>query len=536
MPACMSSPKAHAWTDGRRTLSQQAGDEVTPEEARKVFRLRIDASRCDGQGVCKTVAPELFELDRYGDAYVVHSQRDIDPLDRKVLEMAREAESMCPRAAIFMEQLTLGVVSGPLHEVAGGDREVLAGDTSERPGLLLEERAEDLGWWRGLGGFTERQPGALTAEIEQVTLRGQGGAGFPVARKWRNLRGADPVVVVNGAEREPGTVKDGYLLTQRPLLVLDGALAAAREVGSTRVIVAVPEGEPVLVSAVRAASQAVAEAGLAGPVSVEVSEVPRAYVAGEETALLAVLQGEQPRPRLRPPYPAQRGLYGRPTLVQNTETLAIVALVNAYTASWFGLSDSGPEVGTGLFSVGAFGGDPHLYERPIGYRLDCLIAEAGFTDPVAGVLVGGFSGGLVPPEKLAVALDSESLAAVGARLGTKSVQVLPAASCPLRVVVEVLGFFSKETASQCPPCYRGLPDMRAIIADLDAGHGTQATLADLQRFMETLPGRGICALPDGAATITLSYLRNFANNVATHLAGGCPNPVHDVSEHAKVNA
>lgn len=493
------------------------------KETKRVLRVRIDASRCDGQGVCKTVAPELFELDRYGYAYVVRERRDLDPEDRALVDTARDAESMCPRAAIFLERLVAGAGGA---DPAGASSGVGVREAPPAGRLLVSGEGplrESLEAWQAQGGFARRSPGELRGEVRTARLRGQGGAGYPVASKWAALASPGAILVVNAAEREPGTVKDAYLLVNRPFLVLDGALAAAHDTGAKRVVIALPEGEQDVKAALEAACRQLESAGLSDGFRIQVAEVPRSYVAGEETALLAALQDQPVKPRLRPPYPAQSGLYGGPTLVHNIETLAQVALVNARGGEWHLETGTDAEPGTGLFSVGMYGsGDFEVLERPIGYPLGELIAEAGLAEGAAGALVGGFSGGLLRPDQFGAGLDNRSLAPLGARLGTKSIQVLPESKCPLRVVVEVLDFFSQETAAQCPPCYRGLPDMRDIAATIEEGRAGAGAAEDFHTYMSTLGGRNICALPDGAAVMAMSYMQNFSADLAEHLQGGCP--------------
>jgi NADH-quinone oxidoreductase subunit F len=492
---------------------------VVTRRALYPIRVRVDASKCDAQGVCKLTAPEFFELDRYGYAYVHGTAPIVDPSELSLYELAREAEATCPRAAIMLERVFDPIDLDAIEAPTPSDRGTLPRGSEPR---LLRDEPETLESWRADGGFTRRPPRELFGEVRVAGLRGQGGAGFPVARKWAAL-GPEPdaVLVANGAEREPGTVKDAYLLTARRFLVLDGALAAAHDRGIGRIVVAVPEQEPALSSALEDAVAAVVGAGLADGVEIELAEVSRAYVGGEETALLASLEGRSPKPTLRPPFPAERGLNGKPTLVQNVDTLTQVALVNAYGADWFRTAGLKDEPGTGLFSVGWFGEAFTLYERPFGYPLEALLAEAGIETPSA-VLAGGYSSGLLAPDQLGTGLDSGSLRAVGARLGTKSIQAVPPGACPLRVVLEVLRFFAAETAVQCPPCHRGLPDMIELLDGLEAGAATEDSLAEFQTFMRTLPRRGLCALPDGAAVIALSYLENFSADVGRHLAAGCP--------------
>ena len=212
----------------------------------------------------------------------------------------------------------------------------------------------------------------------------------------------------------------------------------------------------------------------------DVVEVSRAYVAGEETALLAGLEGKPPKPRMRPPFPATQGLWGRPTLVQNVETLANVALLNAYGADWFRTAGTDNDPGTGLFSVGCFDEDFELFERPFGTSLRSLLEDAGLADGLGAVLVGGYSGGLLRPDQLDVGLSLSALNGVGARLGTKSVQVLPEGTCPLRRVIAVLRFFAAETAEQCPPCYRGLPEMADLLQQVEDGGGREQSVGEVR--------------------------------------------------------
>ena len=483
------------------------------------IRVRVDASKCDAQGVCKLTAPEFFELDRYGYSYVHDAAPIVDPSETDLYELAREAEATCPRAAIILERVVAPIDLDAVEAPAASARHEPLPEGAPR---LLHDEPETLESWLGAGGFSRREPGELFGEVRAAGLRGQGGAGFPAARKWAALGAdSDGVLVANGAEREPGTVKDAYLLTARRFLVLDGALAAAHDRGLNKIVVAIPEQEPELNGALQDAIATLGGAGLADGVEIEVAEVSRAYVAGEETALLACLEGRPPKPTLRPPFPAERGLNGRPTLVQNVDTLTQIALVNAFGADWFRTAGLNEEPGTGLFSVGWFGEEFTLHERPFGYPIEALLAEAAIDAPSA-LLAGGYSGGLLAPDQLGAGLDTASLRAAGARLGTKSIQALRPGTCPLRVVLEVLRFFAAETATQCPPCHRGLPDMVELLAGLEAGTATGESLAEFRMFMQTLPRRGLCALPDGAAIVALSYLRNFTDDVDRHLAGGCP--------------
>jgi NADH:ubiquinone oxidoreductase subunit F (NADH-binding)/ferredoxin len=480
------------------------------------LRFRIDATRCDGQGVCALVAPELFALDRYGLAYVIPGSQDIADADPDVRARGLEADALCPRNAIREDP---AAPARPAPAAAPPPSPA----PRQRPPRLLLTGPEPVSGWRGRGGWAYRGGGALIDVVERAGIRGHGGAGFPAAAKWRTLAGAErPVVLANAAEREPGTVKDRYLIGSRPGLVLDGLQLAMQAVGATEAVVAVDEDSTAEHDALSAAIAEAAGLGLLGGREVRVHKVPARYVAGEETALISLLNGGPGLPRLRPPFPSDTGISGRPTLVHNVETLAQVALAAALGADEFRAAGLPDAPGTGLFSVGPFGGPYQLAERPYGYPLRALLAESGLLDGARAVLVGGYAGGLLDPDALATPLAPAPLAAAGASLGTKSVQVIGAGTCPVQVAAQVVGYFGEQSAGQCPPCSRGLPDMAALLRDLEAGTGGEAAVAELDRFMATLSGRGVCRLPDGAARLTRSLLAGFPGEVTAHVRAGCP--------------
>jgi NADH:ubiquinone oxidoreductase subunit F (NADH-binding)/ferredoxin len=480
-----------------------------------VVKFRVDATRCDGQGVCVLVAPELFELDRYGLSYVRPGADELAASDPDVRARGLDADAMCPRNAIREEP----VAARP--EPVPADAPAPAGGAFT-PRLVVGERTESLDEWRSLGGYGDHAPADLLDLAARAGLAGHGGAGFPTADKWRHVIGADqPVVVANGAEREPGTQKDRYLMARRPFLVLDGLRLAMHAVGAKLGYVCVDCDAHEAAGQMSAAAAAARAGGLLGDAEIRFQQVPTRYVAGEETALISVIEGLEPLPRIRPPYPSEVGVFGRPTLVQNVETLAQLAVAAALGADEFRAAGTPDSPGSGVFSVGSFGGEFTVSEVEFGRPLAWLLEERGLLRGARAVLVGGYAGGLLTPDQFDVALTPRALRAAGAALGTKSVQVLGPDDCPVRVVAEIVRYFGEQTASQCPPCHRGLPDMAAILDDLEKGTAGREALAELEQFMATLSGRGVCRLPDGAARVVLSLLSNFADAVAAHSGGGC---------------
>jgi len=480
-------------------------------------RFRVDATRCDGQGVCVLIAPELFALDRYGHAYVVPGSERLATANPDIRARGLEADAMCPRNAIREEAIAppreaVKLIEEPKRDAVLAPRLVLADD-----------EVESLDRWRERGGWKDQPADELLDVLDRAGLTGHGGAGFPTAQKWRRVIGANqPVVVANGAEREPGTEKDRYLLSHRPSLVLNGLVLAMRGVGARLGIICVDDGAHHAATQIEGAVHDATRQGLLNELEIRLQRVPTRYVAGEETALLTVIEGGAPVPRMRPPFPSDVGVFGRPTLVQNVETLAQLATAVAHGPEAYRSVGTPETPGSGIFTLGRFGGPFTVTERPFGYPLRDLLQESGLLDGARAVLVGGYAGGLLAPDSLDVALTPEALRAAGGSLGTKSIQVLTADMCPVRVVADIVEYFGGQTADQCPPCSRGLPDMAEILRGLESGTAGAAGLADLETFMGTLSGRGVCRLPDGAARVALSLLTNFADEVVVHAAGGCP--------------
>ncbi len=483
-------------------------------------RFRIDATRCDGQGVCVLVAPEVFALDRYETGYV-RADAGQAIADREVRDRALEASALCPRNAIFEQVLVPVAATAGEEPPAPAAAPPAAADPVPRRLLTAPGEVESLDDWVAKGGFADVPGEDVTATVRAAGVAGQGGAMFGTANKWSLTRRDDAVLVLNGAEREPGTVKDRYLLEHRPALVLDGLRLAARAVGASLVVVAIDAGATAARTAFAALAEQAAGRGLLDGLELRHQEVPERYVAGEESALLRLIESGRPLPRLRPPFPGEVGLYGRPTVVNNVETLADVALAQVLGPDAYRSVGTTAEPGTGLFSVGPFGGPVTVVERPLGYPLSALLAETGHSGARA-VLVGGYAGALIGRDRFDVTLDAAALRAAGASLGTKSVQVLGDEHCPVGVVADIVGYFAGETADQCPPCSRGLPDMAATLRALEDGTPAGISVKELEQFVTTLFDRGVCRLPDGAARVALSLLHDFADEVAAHREHGCP--------------
>jgi NADH:ubiquinone oxidoreductase subunit F (NADH-binding) len=356
---------------------------------------------------------------------------------------------------------------------------------------------------------------ALTAS----GLRGRGGAGFPAGTKLAAVASGRrrPVVVANGAEGEPVSFKDKLLLRRAPHLVLDGAALAATAVGARDVYVAVDATAGEELGAVGNALDERRDRGLRWHLAV----VPAAFVTGEETALLAALEGRAAKPAFVPPRPFERGLRGAPTLVQNVETLAHVALVARHGPDWFRAIGSRDEPGSGLFTVSGAVGRPGVYEAAFGTPLRALVEQAGGVRGEAGAfLVGGFFGSWVDPVAArSLALLDAELRRVGAKLGAGAIVVLPASACGLDQSARVARYLADESAGQCGPCVHGLASLAGALETLAEGRGDSRPAA--LRWLAQVRGRGACRHPDGAARFVESSLDVFAHEVDLHLRGRC---------------
>jgi NADH:ubiquinone oxidoreductase subunit F (NADH-binding) len=385
-----------------------------------------------------------------------------------------------------------------------------------RPRLLP---AEPLGYGAFEASYGPRPAvdDTLLEEVEASGLTGRGGAGFPTARKLRSVRaGHGAVVVANGTEGEPLSAKDKVLLDRNPHLVIDGALVAAELVRSERVILAVGRGSSVQ----QTLETALGERRDAGRVSI--SALPDRFIAGEESALVHWLNGGEAKPTVTPPRPFERGVDGRPTLVQNVETLANLALVARYGPDWFRRAGTAAEPGTVLATVSGVVAQAGVVEVPLGLPLPELFARCGgLSAPAQAYLVGGYFGRWVEARD-DLNLSQESLGAVGGSLGARTVVALGAHSCGVVETARVVAYLARQSAEQCGPCLfglRALAQRLALIAR--AERGAAEAYAHLARLDRQIARRGACAHPDGVLGFVASATRVFNEEFARHVAGHC---------------
>jgi NADH:ubiquinone oxidoreductase subunit F (NADH-binding) len=406
-------------------------------------------------------------------------------------------------------------VIAPSTPTATGPR-LLDGPAAEEGREPLEAHSARLGL---------RPPGGtwLLDALEESGLRGRGGAWFPTARKWRGVavRASGPaVVVINASEGEPLSAKDRTLVSLRPHLVLDGAVLAAESVGADEIVV-------YLSRPFRAARAAIAEAlaerrraGLREPV-IRVTLVSHDYVAGESSAVVRRLSGGPAKPTFTPPHPSERGVGGRPTLVQNAETLAHAALIARNGSGWFRSRGTPASPGTTLMTLSGGVHRPGVYEVDIGTSVaDVLDRAGGAVSPPAGALLGGYFGSWIgPDELLPLTLDVEALARRGASLGCGVLGVLPDGGCAIGETARIIAYLAAESAGQCGPCVLGLRALADAMQRIARSNAEPADLDRIRRWARLIRGRGACNHPDGAAHHLESALDTFADHLALHLAG-----------------
>ena len=369
-----------------------------------------------------------------------------------------------------------------------------------------------------LAGRGSARRAALIEEIGRSGLCGRGGAAFPAARKLAAVAaGYAPVVVANGTEGEPASAKDKILLARSPHLVLDGAVIAAEMVGASRVVIVVHHSVREIVD------DAVAERRAAGsdPVRIRVVTAADRFVGGEASAVVHWISRGIPTPTRRPPRLADRGLDGRPTLVQNVETLAHVALIARYGASWFRAVGPPAEPGSMLVTVLGAVREPAVLEIGIGTPVGEVLGLAGgLTVPLQALLLGGYFGTWVSAAAAApLPFSSAGLAPLGAGVGAGLIAALPGSSCGLAETARVVRYLADESACQCGPCIFGLDAIAGQFQRIAEGRTSDLSL--LRRWLGQADGRGACSHPDGTVRLVRSALAAFGPEIERHARGWC---------------
>lgn len=377
------------------------------------------------------------------------------------------------------------------------------------------ESALQAGAYKGLAKANEMEPADITEAVKAAGVRGRGGAGFPTGMKWSFLPpddGHPRYLVVNADESEPGTCKDIPLIMADPHLLVEGVAIAARAINCHHAFIYL-RGE--VVHVYRRLMEAITEAtvaGLLGDLRITAHAGAGAYICGEETALLDSLEGRRGHPRLKPPFPAVAGLYQRPTVVNNVETMADVALMLRHQSGWYDSMGTERSKGCGIFSVSGHVNNPGQFEAPFGITMRELLEYAGgvreghqlkFWTP------GGSSTPLFTEADLDVPLDYEGVAAAGSMLGTRALQVFDETTSVVRTILKWTEFYQHESCGKCTPCREGTYWLKQIMLRLEAGAGRPGDVDLLDEIAGNIFGKSFCALGDAAATPIQSGIKHF---------------------------
>ena len=381
------------------------------------------------------------------------------------------------------------------------------------------------------------QPDEVIQLVKDSGLRGRGGAGFPTGNKWGFIPQGDNkehYFVVNADESEPGTCKDTPLMMANPHVLIEGVIIGSYAIRANYAFIYI-RGE--VTHVVRRVQQAIEDAYKAGflgknilgkgfDLELVLHVGAGAYICGEETALLDSLEGFRGQPRLRPPFPAIAGLYAKPTVVNNVESVASVPSIISNGVAWFTGMGTEKSKGFTLYSLSGHVNNPGQFEAPLGITLRQLLEISGgvrsghklkFWTP------GGSSTPIFTDAHLDVPLDYEGVSAAGSMLGTKALQIFDETTCVVRAVLRWTEFYKHESCGKCTPCREGTWWLVQVLKDLEAGRGSESDLDKLLDLCDNIMGRSFCALADGAASPIISSLKYFRQEYLDHLvAGKCP--------------
>lgn len=428
-------------------------------------------------------------------------------------------------------------------------KKIVLGNCGQINPEKIEEYIAQGGYEALAKALTGMTPEEVIAEITRSGLRGRGGAGFPTGKKWqavREAKGHPKYVICNADEGDPGAFMDRAILEGDPHSVLEGMTVAAYAVGAEKGYIYVRAEYPLAVKRLEVAVAQARKLGLLGPrlfdtdfsFDVELRMGAGAFVCGEETALIASIEGKRGEPRPRPPYPATSGLFGKPTLINNVETFANVRHIILNGGDWLAQMGTATSKGTKVFALAGQVKNTGLVEVPMGITLRELIFDIGGGVPQGrkfkAVQIGGPSGGCLPESLLDVPIDYESLKDYGAIMGSGGVIVLDSSSCMVNVAKFFLEFIADESCGKCVPCRVGTRLMLRLLEKIARGEGTEEDLAELERLAHFVKDASLCGLGQTAPNPVLSTLRYFRDEYLAHIrdkacpAGVCPDLIHYV--------
>ncbi|RMG56897.1 MAG: NADH oxidoreductase (quinone) subunit F [Deltaproteobacteria bacterium] len=391
------------------------------------------------------------------------------------------------------------------------------------------------GGYSALKKALSMSPDEIIEEVKKSNLRGRGGAGFPTGVKWSFVpkESEKPkYLVINADEGEPGTFKDRLIMERGPHLLIEGIVISAYAIGAHTSYIYI-RGE--FVKPARILEEAIGEAyekgflgknilGSGFDLDVYVHRGAGAYICGEETALIESLEGKKGQPRLKPPFPAQVGVFGGPTIVNNVETIADIPYIIEHGGEKFASLGTEKNGGTRLFGVSGYVNKPGIYELPMGTNLKEIIFEhaGGMKDgrKLKAVIPGGSSTPVMTPDEIDVPADFDSLMKAGSMAGSGGIIVIPEGVCMVRVLEILENFYAHESCGQCTPCREGTEWLRKVVSRIEAGKGKEGDLELILEMCENMMGKTICPLADAAGMPAVSFVNKFRHEFEYHIREG----------------
>jgi NADH-quinone oxidoreductase subunit F len=408
----------------------------------------------------------------------------------------------------------------------------------DNPALAGIAGYEEAGGYQGLRKALSMEPREIIDRVKRSGLRGRGGAGFPTGMKW-TFASSDPnspkFLICNADEGEPGTFKDRPILEKKPHLLIEGmaisAYALQAEYGYIYLRGEYPRAKEILEAAIEQAyekgylGENVLSSGFG--FSLAVHQGAGAYICGEETALIESLEGKRGQPRIKPPFPVNSGVFSKPTVVNNVETLANVPYIMEIGPAAYSQIGSPECPGPKLFSVSGHVERPGVYELPMGTPLrEIIYTHAGGIKGgkrLKAVIPGGISTPVLPPEKIDCPMDFVSMPRHGSMLGSGAVIVLDETTCLVKVCWRAQKFFEHESCGKCTPCREGTGWMSSVLGRIERGEGKPGDIELLLDIAGNISGKTFCPLGDGAAVVVTSFIKHFRGEFERHIKeGGCP--------------
>jgi len=487
-------------------------------------RVRLRVTGC--HGLCQLEPAVLVEPQR-----AVYPNVHPEDMERLVLAAA-EGELVHP---MLWKDPATGVVALCQEDLPFLKKQVrtIMGRNERVDPTSIEDYLRDDGYSAAAEVLANTSPEWVVDEVKKSGLRGRGGAGFPTGRKWQllaaNGNGDGKFVVCNADEGDPGAYMDRSVLEGNPHSILEGMIIGAYATGATRGVVYVRDEYPLAVEHVTCALEQARALGLLGEdilgtgFSFDVSVVrgAGAFICGEETALIRSIEGQPPEPRQRPPYPAQRGIHGKPTLINNVETWANIPVIMNAGADAYRRVGTPQSTGTKIFSLVGKVRHTGLVEVPMGIPIRQVVHEIGGdaagNGRVKAVQTGGPSGGCIPAKLFDLPIDYDSLAEAGAIMGSGGMIVMDESTCMVDVARYFMGFLKDESCGKCFTCRKGTQRMYEILDDICQGRGTLEQLDLLEELAHVVKDTAMCGLGQTAPNPVLSTLRHFRDEFLEHI-------------------